>query len=190
MISAEQQAELERPVVRVVYFVEFDFASGVQRLCSANITLAWGGYDWGGAGSLGSISAVEETGGLAPRALKFELNGAAPSWLAAAVGPVEEYRGRAAKLYMCPLDEQFRLVGTPERCWTGRMQTVAISHEGKEGNIVLNCETSAFNLKRAAGLRLNSARHEQNHPGDLGLRYLEDLQAKPETWLSKRFQER
>lgn len=189
-LSAAQQTEVEKRVARVVYFAELEFASATLRLSTMLQKVSWGGYEWAGFGAIGSISAVEETGGLAPRALDFTLNIAQPSILALAVGPVEEYRGNLAKLYMCPLDEQFRMVGTPVRCWTGRMQTMSIQDEGKQGRIILNCETSAFDLKRASGLRLNAAQHKKKHPDDNGLDFQEDLKAKPSTWQSKRFLKR
>lgn len=188
-VSAEQQAALEKPVARVVYFAEFDFASGMQRVCTAMQSMQWGGHLWLGMGTIGGISAIEETGGMAPRALNFTINVAQQSWLTLAIGPSSEYCGRSAKLYMCPLDENFRLIGAPVRCWTGKMQTVAISAEGEEGKITLNCETSAFDLKRASGMRLNAAQHKKKYPTDQGLDYLNDLIAKPQTWLSKRFQQ-
>jgi hypothetical protein len=187
-LSEPQQAELEKAVARPVYFVQLEFANSTQYLCTANVTLTWGGHDWLGFGTVGGISPIEESEGVESRALTFTLNVAQQSVLALAVGSVEEYRGKIAKMYFCPLDESFQLVGTPQLCWRGIMDLMAIGVEGEEGKITLKCETSAYGLKRQPSLRLNSAQHKKRYPNDTGFDYLNDLIANPTTWLSLKFQ--
>jgi len=187
-LSSPQQDELEKPVTRVVYFVELDFRDSTQYICSANITINWNGHEWIGLGSMGAISPIEESQGVESKSLTFTLNVAQNSVLALAVGDVEQYRGRNAKMYFAPLDESFRLVGTPVVCWRGIMDTMAIAVDGEEGAITLKCETSAYGLKRQPGLRLNAAQQKSRYPTDTGLDYLNDLIANPQVWLSKKFQ--
>lgn len=188
-LSPNQQAALEQPVARVVYFVRMDFASGSQYVCSANQTIAWDGHDWLGMGVLGSISPVEESDGLEPKALSFVLNVAQPEWLTVAIGAVEEYRGRDIVMWFCPLDESFVMVGEPVVCWRGIMDVVTVGIDGEEGQIALKAETSAYGLKRQPALRLNAAQQKQKYPSDTGLDYLQSLIAQPALWLSKRFQQ-
>lgn len=190
MTTAAQNAELAKPVTRVVYFVEFQFASGTSRLSTANIPIAWGGFDWPGVGTLGSIGTVDESDGLESKPLNFTINAAQPAWVSLAVGPVEEYRGRPAKMYMCPLDESFRMVGTPEKCWAGLMDTLTLGVGDESGSITLRCETSAYGLKRRPSFRLNAAQHKKIYPTDTGLDYLNGLISNPAVWLSARFQQR
>ena len=187
-LSSPQQTELQKAVTRAVYFVQLEFASSTQYLCTANITLTWGGHDWLGFGTVGGISPIEESEGVESRALTFTLSVAQQSVLALAVGAVEEYRGKIAKMYFCPLDESFQLVGTPQLCWRGIMDLMAIGVEGEEGKITLKCETSAYGLKRQPNLRLNAAQHKKRYPNDTGFDYLNDLIATPSVWLSKKFQ--
>lgn len=188
MTTTAQNTELAKPVTRVVYFVEFQFASATSRLSNANIDLAWGGYTWSGIGALGTIGTVEESDGMEARPLNFTLNSAQPEWLALAVGPADEYRGRPAKMYMCPLDESFAMIGAPEQCWSGNMDMVTVGIDGDSGTITLKCETSAYGLKRRPTLRLNAAQQRKAHPTDSGLDYLSDLISNPGVWLSARFQ--
>lgn len=190
-ISAEQQTELERPVVNAVFFGEFQFASATSRLSTWNAPITWGGFEWSGLGQLVAIDPVEESRGLNAKALKFTL-AAEQSWIALAVGSPEECRGKTAKLYMCPIDAQYRLVGTPELCWIGTMDPpVASIDEGGEGVIILNCEASAFGLRRTAPLRANQAQQKKRHPEDgenNGFQYQRDLVANPQLWASTKFQ--
>ncbi len=190
MTTSAQKAELSKPVTRTVYFAEFHFAEGVSRLSTANTSFTWGGFEWAGVGTIGTIGAVEESEGLESRALTFAINAAQPSWLSLALGDVESYRGGKAKLYMCPLNEAFQLVDTPVLCWSGVMDMLSVNVNGSSGSISLKCETSSFGLKRRPFLRLNAAQQKKLHPNDTGLNYLTDLIAKPGVWLSKRFQQR
>jgi hypothetical protein len=188
MTTTDQQTALEKPVVNLVFFLELAFASGTVRVCTYNQTITWGGYDWLGMGQLGKISPVDESSGVASSAMTFELNISDPSILALAIGGVEEYRGLGAKLYFCPLTDAAVLVDTPEICWRGVMDTVAVGVDGENGQIALRCETSAFGIKRRAIHRLNAAQQKQRHPTDTGLDFLNDLMSNPQMWLSKRFQ--
>lgn len=187
-LDTSQQSELEKPVTRVVYFCEFQFSTSTQYVCTADRTIAWNGHDWLGFGTVGSISAVEESEGVESKALTFTLNVAQSAILALAVGNVEEYRGKQAKMYFSPLNESFQLVGTPAECWRGIMDLMAVAVEGEEGKVTLKCETSAYGLKRQPSLRLNAAQHKRKYPNDTGFDYLNDIIANPVVWLSRAFQ--
>lgn len=187
-LDSNQELELAKAVTRTIYFVELQFAGGTQRMSNANQTIEWGGYPWYGIGALGSIDAVQESDSIEPKALNFVLNLVQPEWLAISIGQVGDYRGLAAKLYFCPLAEDFTLVGTPELCWRGIMDTVTVGIEGETGSIILKCETSAYGLKRQPNLRVNAAQHKKIYPTDTGFDYLINLIANPQLWLSVRFQ--
>jgi len=189
MPTSGQQTALEKPVIRRAFFAEFHFASGIQRVSNFNLAYTWGGYTWGGMGELGAIDQVQESESIASRPLNFTLNAVNPAWLAEGVGPVEDYRGLNAKMYFCPLDENYNLIDTPEVCWRGVMDTVTIGIDGDQGSILLKSETSAYGLKRQAAIRMNAAQQKKKYPTDTGFDYLTDLIANPQLWLSKKFQQ-
>lgn len=191
VLSAGQQTELEKPVTRVVYFVELQLSTGTQRISTFNQPITWGGYTWSGFGQLVNISQVQEEEGSEAKGIDLTIVAAESSWLALAIGPVEEYRGLPIKLYMCPLDNSFQLIGTPVQVWRGTMDMVVISvDENGEGGVNIKCETSAFSLKRRPVFRINAAQQKQKYPTDTGFDYLTDLIANPQLWLSKKFQAR
>lgn len=188
-LSTDQQTEVEKPVVRVVYFAEFHFKTETLYLSSLNQTITWGGHDWLGLGSLANINVVEEADSVDAKSLDFMLNVAQTSYLALAVGSVEEYRGLAAKLYMSPLAENFTLIDTPVLCWTGIMDTMAVGVDADgSGQITLRCETAAYALKRRPSFRMNAAQQKIKYPSDTGFDYLTDLISNPQLWLSRNFQ--
>ena len=191
ILDANQQTELEKPVTRVVYFVELQLSTGTQRISAFNQPITWGGNTWSGFGQLVNMSQVQEEEGSEAKNINLTIVAAESSWLALAIGPVEEYRGRPVKIYMCPLDTSFQLVGTPVQVWRGTMDTVVVSiDENGEGGVNVKCETSAFSLKRRPVFRVNAAQQKQKYPTDTGFDYLTDLIANPQLWLSKKFQAR
>jgi len=195
MPSPSQQSALEAPVARTAHFVEFQMSLGTLRVCNCNMTFTWGGFDWIGLGALGSIGAVEEASGVASSSLIFGLNLTQSELLSLALIDNSVYRGRSAKMYFCPLDENFNLIGDPIICWRGIMDVMTIALDGENGSISLKCETSAYGLKRRPSMRLNAAQHKARIAAkygdhtDLGLDMQNDLIANPQLWLSKRFQQ-
>jgi hypothetical protein len=191
-LSAPQQSELEKPVTRYIYFVELHLLSTIAYFSSLMQTVTWGGHDWIGMGSVAAISPIDNKQGVAAQSITFQLNMASAGLFAVGVGSVEEYRGRDAKIYFCPLDEQFRLVGTPVICWRGTMDVLTSAITGKAGEssamLSLKCETSAYGLKRRPSLRMNAAQQKQRHSADTGFDFLTKLIADPGVWISVKFQ--
>lgn len=188
-VTTNQQAAIEKPHVIVAYFVQFDFAGGVGRFSTFNQTVTWNGFEWLGIGSMGDISAIEESDGVESQSLTFALNATFPELLSLAAGDVAEYRGREAKMYMCPLNSGYQLIDDPQQCWRGTMDTVAIGiGDDGAGKIQLKCETSAHGLLRPSSLRMNAAQQKLRHPTDTGFDYLSDLISNKQLWLSLKFQ--
>lgn len=191
-MTPDQQTALERPDPKYVYFAEFHFASGIARLSTLNVNVDWGGYSWMGIGAIGSIDPIDESQGTAAKYLTFSLSLPQTEWLALALGPVEEFRGRDAKLYFCPIDDNYRMIDTPEQCWRGIMDQMPSGISGGRdnpvGTINLRCETSAYGLKRQSGLRLTAVQHKVTYPNDTALDKLVDLCAKQYPWASIRYQ--
>lgn len=188
MTTSAQDTALAQSVVRTAYFAELQFRTATQYLCSWNSTITWGGHDWLGLGQLGDIGQINESNSLDAQSLDLVLNCAQLSWVALAVGEVEEYRGLPAKLYFCPLDSGYGLIDTPIQCWRGTMDVMTMGIDNNTGKIVLRCENSAFGLKKNPALRVNAAQHKLKYPNDTGLDYMTDLIANPQIWLSKKFQ--
>jgi hypothetical protein len=187
-ISSTQQSELERPAPKVVYLMELQFVGTPQYLSTWNRNFTWDSRLWVGLGGLVSIGRITESESVTSSALSFNLNAADLAWISLAVGNDAIYRNRLALLYMCPIGDDGSLVDTPQLCWRGRMDAVVVGVNGSTGSISVKCETAAYAFKRRPTLRINAVQHRKVYPTDTGLDYLTDLLAKPQTWLSKRFQ--
>lgn len=188
MTTSGQKAQYSKPVVSIVYFVEMRFRSGTQYVSSWNYPITWGGHDWIGLGTIGEISSIDESEVIEPKGLTFSL--ASPtSYLYLAVGDVEEYRGRRIVLYIAPLNDSGAIIDTPEVCWRGIMEDMAVAANGENGKIELKAENAMTALTRRPVLRMNAAQQKQLYPTDTSFDYLNDLLSRPQQWLSKRFQQ-
>lgn len=189
ILDAAQQEALEKPSINEVYFAAFEFASGTVRFCTHSETITWGGYEWIGLSKIGDISAIEESNGVDSKPMNFSLATAETSIVSLALSPSSEYQGRAAYMYFAPLDDNYRLIGTPKLCWSGEMDsiTVGIDRSGK-GAVIVKCENGAYAFKRRNYLRQNAAQLKARYPYAKGLDYLVDLIAKKYIWVSRRFQ--
>lgn len=184
--------QLASDTVPAAYFAEFDFVGGVIRLTTWSVNITWGGFTWTGLGALAGISKVPTSERPQYPAVDFSLSVSNPSILGLARGNVENYRGRDANLYRYILTDDHTYLGEPELIWAGEMSQVRIDTgdgKGKSASIVLRCEQRGRAQRNSQSLRLVSGQQEQRFPGDTALRRKEELMAKPQLWLSKRFQQ-
>lgn len=187
-VTTNQQAALEKPSVPLAFFVEFNFRDATSRVCNFTQNFDWGGFTWAGLGALGGISEVVESSASGAKALTFTLNVAEPSILALAIGEAEQYRGRRARMWMCPLNENYQLIDTPVICWRGRMEDMTIGIDGSKGSIQLKCETMPGGIRRPVALRLNHEQQKKRYPNDTGFKGLNAITSGTFVWLTKRFQ--
>lgn len=196
-LTANQKAAFAQPLATEAYFVEMRFKSGTAYVCNFNKNYDWGGRTWTGLGSLGSISAIKATLKVEPHPVILGLAVAQVAWLALAIGDVTEYRGRAVRIYACPLDESYLLVDDPVLVWAGSMDVMTAStaqrssgtKDNVEGSISVRCEPAGSRLRRRNAYRVNAAQQKQLHPSDTGFDYQVALLADPQVWLSRKFQE-
>lgn len=184
-------AQLASPHAGVLYLVEMIFSTATYRFTNWTHTLAWGGNDWLGFGTILGINQVSESESLQWPALDITLNIANQAQLALALGNVATYRHRPVNLYFAVLDDELRAVGDPELCWAGHMDQVRLKTgdgERDTGLVSMRCEIPGKDGRGPQSLRLNNAQQQARYPGDTGLSRIEALNGKPVTWLSTRFQ--
>lgn len=176
-----------------VWMLELDFVSGTFYYCTWGDTITYGGHDYLGGGGTMQIGPVKEKVGVAADELELRMM-AAPETLSLVLTSTEDYRGRAARVYLALLDSNFVMVGAPKLRFTGEMQPAKIQREaakdGSSTGIVSMSLTRAGmgRSRRAEGSRLTDAQQRVKYPGDTGLRYLRSLINNPTPWLSKEFQ--
>jgi hypothetical protein len=184
-------AQLASGHVPHLYLVEMAFTTGTARVTNWGHTIAWGGHDWQAAGAFG-IGAFADSERLEYPSLEIGLNVANPALLALARGQVHTYRRRPITVRRVVLDDENRWLDEPEVVWAGVMDQVRTNTgdgERAPASVVLRCEIPGRDGRAAQSLRLNYAQHQARYPGDTGLSRVEALRGKPQTWLSKKFQQ-
>jgi len=167
--------------VRLALFVELLFDAGAVRLWSGIGTAAWDGKTWTGAGTLGGVSAIEETGELRAPGVVFTLSGVASAVLALALG--EPVQGRPAAVWLALVDEAGAIVADPVKVFAGRMDRVEIVREREAATVRLAAENRLVDFERPpAALYYLPEDQKRLYPGDRGLDYVPSLQDKVIYW--------
>jgi hypothetical protein len=184
--------QLASSQVPTAYFFELDFVGGMIRLTTWSTNILWGGNTWTGLGSIVGLSKVAASERPQYPAVDIALAVQNPTILGLARGNVENYRGRDANIYRYIMSDANAYLGDPKLIWAGEMSQVRLdSGDGlsKQASITLRCEQRGRAQTNSTSLRLVSAQQELRFPGDTALRRKEELIAKPQLWLSKKFQE-
>ncbi len=188
--NAQFDAAAVAPAVGVVLLVEMDFTGGTVRYTNWPHDVVVGGNTYTGLGNLGSVGALKESEDGQMQTVDLELSQVSANNLGLALGSVSGYQGRAVRIYTALTDVNFVLTGAPVLRFSGWMNVVKIRREdGNVGRVIMQCATAGYDLRRnPAALRMNDTQHQSRFPGERGFEYVADLIARPQMWLSKRFQ--
>lgn len=188
--SANQTAALDR-VVRPVLFFELEIDDGSPtefiRVSDAPYSITWSGHEWLGIGTLGSVSAAEETTELKAPGVEATLNGIDPSLASIALG--RHIQGDPVTIYLGLLDEGHGLVDTPLVLFRGRADTMPIKL-GQTASIRLTVESVLADWDRPRVRRYNNADQQQRFPGDRFFEFAEQTVDKDVIWPARTFFER
>lgn len=178
------------PAVGVLYLVELDFLGGTLYLTNWPTNVTIGAQTYTGLGNLGDVSELKESEDGQTQKVELTLSQVSSTNLSLALGSVNGYQGRAARIYVALTDTNLSVTGSPVLRFSGWMNLVKVRRENDNaGVITLEIMTGGYDVRRnPAALRMNDSQHQAVHPGELGFQYVADLIGKPQVWLSKRFQ--
>tara|TARA_R110000782_G_C14657295_1_gene397456 strand:- start:16 stop:570 length:555 start_codon:yes stop_codon:yes gene_type:complete len=168
-------AALDDDVVYPFFAIELQFDSETLRMWTGQGTFNDGVNDWLGAGSLLSISDIEETAEMSVRGATITLSGVPSEVLSLALS--EPYQGRVCNIYFGVTGEDVF-----NQLFSGYMDQMNIEDASDTSTIELKVENRLIDLERARVARFTSAYQKSAYPGDKGLEFLEDMQDKPMTW--------
>ncbi len=122
------------------------------------------------------------------------LNGVATANLALAMGSPETYQNRRITMWLAMLNPaDGTLKGAPVMRFNGIMEAMKIdraSDPTEDSAIIMTCRSGSYSdSMRANSVRMTNRQHQQRYPGDRGLEFVSQLIARPQVWLTKRFQE-
>ena len=170
ILSALQGASVEP-----FYAVEAQFTGGTVRL--------WTGYGdrtiesntYTGAGTLLSISGLDEVADLSAKSITVTLSGIDQTVLSLALA--EPYQRRKLRVL-------FGVVGNSAsvELFSGQMNTMTIEDSGETSTVTILVDSKLVELERASNRRYTSESQKSRHAGDTFFDYVAKLQDRQLVW--------
>lgn len=189
-VSGGAQALMDASVIIPIHLVSLAFKSGTQYLTTWPLDIVWNGHTWKGMGELGEIGEMKESEDGTEEKITLALSPVNLSNLYLALGNVSDYINQDALIYFALLDPvTHQLASTPALRFAGLMDQVGVEIGENSGKITMTCHTGSYAARNnPTTFRLNDTQHQERHPGELGLSYVQSLIETPPVWLSKTFQ--
>lgn len=178
-LSTELEAAFTDGGAMVALLGEFEFESETLRLWTGYGQIVYNGNTYIGGGNLIAISPYQETQDLQAQGLRFSLSGITSDSLSLAFQ--EEYQGNPCRLYIATIDED-RTVISAYKFFTGIMDFIDVSDDGKESKLILSAENIMTQLKRVKVSRYTDEDQKSKYPTDQGLSLISQLQDKELVW--------
>lgn len=160
------------------FFVEAYFATGPGTVAPVYIwsgfgSIVWNGQTWLGAGTLGSISMIEDGSTVEARGIQLSFSGFDATLLPDVM--TEFALGQPVIVYV-GLFSGGSLIATPLTAWAGRTGQPEVSVDGSGARITIECETRLVDLNTPVGRRLTTEDQQRDWPGDLGFIFVNQIQ--------------
>ena len=168
-------AALDDAVVYPFFAVELRFDSETLRMWTGQGIFNDGVNDWLGAGSLLSISDIEETAEMSVRGATITLSGVPSEVISLALS--EPYQGRVCNIYFGVKGENIF-----NQLFSGYMDQMNIEDSAETSTIELKVENRLIDLERQRVARFTHGYQKSVYPDDKGLKFLEDMQDRPLIW--------
>lgn len=164
--------------VRPFFAVKLEFDSGTLRFWNGYQPITIDSESYQGAGSLISISPIEETSEIKAAGTSIVLQGLSTDIISLALS--ESYQNRNATIYTGTVTED--LTVSAYQAFKGLMDTMQIAENGSTARVELNLENRLITLERPRILRYTSEEQKTLFPGDLGLEFIDDIQDRTIEW--------
>jgi hypothetical protein len=178
--GAASAAAFIQPNVSIITFVMLDFASGIVRVHNGLGTYTWGGNDWIGVGSLGTVSQLEEGADVSPYGITLTLSALDAVVSGAALN--EDYFMRPVEIYIGALSAEDVLLNDPLQMWGGHMDVMSVTAGAENDQVTINCESELATFDRSSNLKYTTQSQQQFYPGDLFFNFLPKIDGAKIRW--------
>jgi len=170
---------LNDDVLRPIYFLKLEFPSDNVYLNSTDRNITWDSKNWLGAGTIGTVSDIEETSELQANGIKLQISGIPSTYVAVAL--TEEYQGSPATEYLGFFNDSYGLVDDPFVIFVGKVDTMAISLSNT-ATIELDIENRLVDWERPKISRFTNEEQQNLYSGDKGLEFVDSVAEKELFW--------
>jgi hypothetical protein len=178
--GAASAAAFIEPNVSILTFVMLDFASGIVRVHNGLGTYTWGGNDWVGVGSLGTVSQLEEGADVSPYGITLTLSALDAVVSGAALN--EDYFMRPVSIYIGALSAEDVLLNDPLQMWGGHMDVMSVTAGAENDQVTINCESELAAFDRSSNLKYTTQSQQQFYPGDVFFNFLPKIDGAKIRW--------
>lgn len=179
-LSTAMQAVATAELVRPIYLVDLEFASGSIYLWSGLGDLSFNSNTYIGAGDLLTIGAVQESTELTATGAQITLGGIKQSLLTLARD--EPYQGRPLTIRLGAFDENGDLIASPVILFSGFMDVMTINDSGETSTITVSAENKLIIFQKTAVRRYTAEDQKIEHPTDKGFEFVAKIQEKEVVW--------
>lgn len=179
-LSTAMQAVATAELVRPIYLVDLEFASGSIYLWSGLGDLSFNSNTYIGVGDLLSIGAVQESTELTATGAQITLGGIKQSLLTLARD--EPYQGRPLTIRLGAFDENGDLIASPVILFSGFMDVMTINDSGETSTITVSAENKLIVFQKTAVRRYTAEDQKIEHPTDKGFEFVSKIQEKEIVW--------
>jgi hypothetical protein len=166
--------------VRLVFFVQANFASGPVYVWNGLGNLAWNSQTWTGLGSLLSISAVSEATDLSAKSITLSLSGIPSDLLSDCLTEVRQ--SNTVQLWLGFLDSTGNVIASPYMPFSGHMDVPTINEGQVTSTIDLTCENPLVDMNRAPNRRFTNDDQLIDYPTDSGFIWVAAIQTWQGVW--------
>lgn len=177
-ISPAAQAALAGEVVTQALLVEMMLSQPV-RLCSANLALTYGGNEYIGTGTLGSVGVAEDSPG-EYKNLTFSLSGVALDVVSLALQ--ENARGKRVTVRLATIDPSTATVLDAPIIWAGTIDQMPIQAGKETASVNVSAEHRGVTFGRAKPLNYTDVDQQRLYPGDTFLRFIQAQSTHQDVW--------
>ena len=178
-LSTNNSNVLDDAVIRPVYFLKLEFPSGTVYLNSSDRNITWGSQSYLGAGTIGTLSDIEETSELQANGVKLTLTGIPSTYISVAL--TTQYQGSSATAYLGFFNASYGLVDDPFIVFVGKVDTMAISLS-ETATIELDIENRLIDWERPRISRFTNEEQQNLYTGDKGLEFVDSVAEKELFW--------
>ena len=165
--------------VRPVLLIELDASSGMARFNTADRTVIYAGNSFLGVGDLGKIAPFGEPTDLSVEGVTIELSGLPNDYIDMAMA--ENIQGRAARLWLGFLDDNYALIADPVLAFRGRMDTMDLKL-GETATVIARIENRMADWDRPRVRRYTNADQTARFPSDKGLEFVSQTAEREILW--------
>lgn len=170
----------------IVQMVHMAFSSGAIALNSSTWDLVFGGVTYRGAAGLGSVSAITDKPGEV-QGIRLDIAGGSPASISLALDDADIVQGTPLTLSTAILDAASYQVLDVVTDWVGRLDTMAISEDGKQAAISVTAESRAVDLLRGNASSYSDGDQRARFPGDLAFAFVVSAVDKKIVWPAREY---